>query len=321
MPEFSFVIPCYGSERSIRDVVHGIDQEMRRGGCHDYEVIMVNDCSPDHTWDVLRELCDEADNRVCIGLTRNFGQHAALMAGFHYCTGKFVVTVDDDLQTPIGEFWNLKKKLDGGYDVVSASYRLREGFSLGRRISSGINRFMVKWLIGTPNNATVSVFMVARAFVIKEMIKYEQPYPYLPGLAVRATHNIANVGMDQDKRVYGKSGYSFRRLFMLWLDGFTAFSLKPLRVADFAGIMVAMFGFVMGAVIIVRKILNPDVLLGWSSIVSVILLVGGMVMVMLGLVGEYVGRIYMCMNHTPQYVVKEEYSRAKRAGDCHERIG
>lgn len=305
MIEYSFVIPCYKSALSIRDVVNEIDREMVKGKIENYEIIMVNDNSPDDTWEILKQLSKETDNRICIDLSRNFGQHAALMAGFHYCSGKYVITVDDDLQTPIEKIWLLKAKMDEGYDIVSARYNVREGFSIKRQIGTMMNRLMIRWLVGMPNNATVSVFLMAKKFVIEEMIKYEQPYPYISGLAVRTTHNIANVEMDQNNRVYGASGYSFHKLLKLWINGFTAFSLKPLRIADFLGIITAICGFIMGGTVIVRKLINPAIAMGWSSIVSLLLIIGGVIMLMLGLIGEYIGRIYMCINNTPQYIIRD----------------
>lgn len=303
--DYSFVIPCYCSATSIREVVREIDCEMDKGHVTDYEIIMVNDCSSDGTWQVLTELAKEDKRRVCLNLAKNVGQHAALMAGFRQCQGDLIVTLDDDLQTPIEGIRALKEKLDEGYDVASSHYTSREGFSWKRRFGSLMNRLMRQWLIDGPKGVTVSVFMMARRFVIDEIIRYDNPYPYLGGLVLRTTHNIANVEMHQKRRVYGHSGYNFLKLISLWMNGFTAFSLKPLRIADVMGIFTAVCGFIMGIVVIIRKLVYPRIALGWSSLMSVSLIMSGVIMLMLGLIGEYIGRIYMCINHTPQYVIKE----------------
>ena len=273
--EYSFVIPCYRSGLSIRNVINEIDNEMRKRDLILYEIIMVNDGSPDNTWDVLKELKQERENRIIINLSKNFGQHAALMAGFSVCSGEFIVTVDDDLQTPINKIWELREKIDSGYDVVSARYTARYGISIARKAGTKLNRFMMKWLIGNPNEAIVSVFMMARKYVIEEIIKYQQPYPYLSGLVIRTTHNIANVEMEQKNRAHGSSGYSFKKLVSLWINGFTAFSLKPLRMAVFFGVAVALLGFLLGIYIVIRKIIYPEIVMGWSSIMSVVLMTGG----------------------------------------------
>ena len=302
--EYSFVIPCYRSENSIRSVVEEIDREMSKGNVSDYEIIMVNDCSPDGTWRVLRELAAEDERRVCVDLAKNVGQHAALMAGFGQCRGDYVVTSDDDLQTPIDCVWALREKLDEGYDVVTSHYVAREGFSLGRKIGSFMNRIVGRWLIDSPKDTVVSAFLMARKFVIDEIVRYENPYPYLSGLVFRTTHNVGNVEMKQNRRPYGRSGYTFGKLLSLWMNGFTAFSLKPLRIADVVGAITALIGFILGLVIIIRKLVNPAVAAGWTSLMSVNLILSGFMMLMLGLIGEYIGRIYICINRTPQYVIR-----------------
>ena len=303
--EYSFVIPCYRSHDSIREVVEEIDSEMRKGNVSDYEIIMVNDCSPDDTLTILKQLVSEDERRICVNLAKNVGQHSALMAGFGVCRGDFVVTADDDLQTPIEEVWSLRKKLDEGYDVVSASYTEREGFNIGRKMGSFLNGLMSKWLIEAPKDKSVSIFLMARKFVIDEIIQYDNPYPYISGLVFRTTHNVASVEMKQKRRAHGESGYTFKKLLSLWMNGFTAFSLKPLRIADVLGAITALTGLIMGIVIIIRKLIGSPVASGWSSLMSVNLIMSGVIMIMLGLIGEYIGRIYICINKTPQYVIRE----------------
>ena len=303
--EYSFVIPCYRSEKTISLVVEEIDLEMKKGNCSDYEIIMVNDCSPDGTWRVLQELAKQDGRRVCVNLAKNVGQHAALMAGFGQCRGEYVVTSDDDMQTPINEIWALRKKLDEGYDVATSLYTEREGFSLGRKLGTLMNNIMSRWLIDAPKGVYASIFLMARKFVIDEIVRYDNPYPYLAGLVFRTTHNVANVEMKQNPRAGGSSGYNFWKLFSLWMNGFTAFSLKPLRIADVLGVITAMVGFIMGLVIIIRKITNPSIAAGWTSIMSINLLLSGIMMLMLGLIGEYIGRLYICINRTPQYVIRD----------------
>ena len=168
-----------------------------------------------------------------------------------------------------------------------------------------MSRFMENWLIDKPKGIRLSTFFVARDFVIKEMIKYDQPYPFVIGLIARVTSNIANVEMDQKGRASGNSGYNFKKLLHLWLNGFTAFSIKPLRMASIIGFISSALGILSGIIIIIRKILDSSVMIGWSSVISVVLIMRGIIMCLLGLIGEYLGRIYMCINATPQYVIKE----------------
>lgn len=307
MCEYSFVIPCYRSERSIRRVVEEIDSIMAMRNVISYEIVLVNDCSPDGTWSVLKELAREDKRRVCVNLAKNVGQHGALMAGFSRCSGAFVVTADDDLQTPLDGLWEMRDKLDEGYDVVSAKYSSREGFSLVRRLGTAFNRATNRWLSESKEagQIRVSAFLLMRRFVVDEMLRYTGPFPYVTGLVLRATLNIANVDLSQRGRAYGQSGYSLVKLIKLWLNAATAFSLKPLRIADVFGTIFASCGFLFAIFIVIRKLLHPEIAAGWSSTISVIFFIGGIQMVMLGIIGEYLGRIYLSINGSPQYVIRE----------------
>ena len=144
-----------------------------------------------------------------------------------------------------------------------------------------------------------------KRFVVDEIIKYDHSYTYIAGLVLRATRNIGYVPIEQRERYEGKSGYSLKGLISLWLNGFTAFSVKPLEIGSFLGGFFAFVGFVVAIVTIIRKIIIPDIQAGWSSIISTILIIGGFIMLMLGLIGEYIGRIYICINNAPQFVIKE----------------
>jgi len=307
MCEFSFVIPCYRSERSIRQVVEEIDGVMAMRNVTDYEIVMVNDCSPDGTWGVLEQLAREDSRRTSVNLAKNAGQHGALMAGFSQCHGKFVVTSDDDLQTPLDGLWAMKDKLDEGYDVISARYTQREGFSPVRRLGTFVNRATNRLLSESKEagEIRVSAFLLMRKFVVDQVLCYTGPFPYISGLVLRATHNIESVELPQRGRAYGQSGYSIPKLMRLWLNAATTFSLKPLRIADVLGAFFAICGFILATVIVIRKLIHPEIAAGWSSTISVIIFIGGVLMLMLGIIGEYIGRIYLSINGSPQYVVKE----------------
>lgn len=146
--------------------------------------------------------------------------------------------------------------------------------------------------------------LAARRFVVDEMVRYDNPFPYLLGLSMRTTRHLANVTVNHRAREKGKSGYTFSKLFKLWLNGFTAFSVKPLRLATFLGFLFSIVGFMSGAVIVINKLLNPGIAAGYSSIMATIVLIGGLLMMLLGMLGEYVGRIYICLNKSPQYVIR-----------------
>lgn len=301
----SFVIPCYCSSATLPAVEQEIRTAMTLRG-EDWELILVNDCSPDQgeTMQTIRKLCEERDNVTGIGLARNFGQHAALMAGFRMVSGDVVVCLDDDGQTPADEVGKLLDKIAEGYDAVYARYAQKQ-HSLFRNFGSAVNEAMAAWLLDKPKELYVSSYFAVRRFIVDEMVRYHNPYPYVIGLVLRSTKSICNVDVNHRARVQGTSGYTLRKLLNLWLNGFTSFSVKPLRVATTSGAALAAFGFLYAVYTVINKIINPAVPAGWSSLICAMMIIGGMMMVMLGLVGEYVGRIYISLNNAPQYVVRE----------------
>lgn len=313
--KISFVIPCYCSELTIESVVEQIQNTMKIMKDYDYEIILVNDCSKDRTYDVLKKLSKSNDRVNTINLAKNVGQHAAILAGFNYVTGELVVTLDDDGQTPIENLPQMLEKLQEGYDVISAKYVKRNQPSLFRRIGTALNRKMVKCLFDCPQDVHFSVFSLFRRFIVDEVIKYDQPYPYLRGLVLRITHNIGTVKMEQRAREIGQSGYSFVKLLSLWMNGFTAFSIKPLRFASISGMFCAGIGLLFAVITLIRKLVIVNIQVGWSSLVAIMLFLGGVILIVLGLIGEYLGRIYMCINHTPQFVIREKYGFEGKEND------
>lgn len=304
--KISFVIPCYHSEKTIENVVaRVIDVMKKQFASYTYEIVLINDCSKDKTAEVISSLALQNTNITAINLAKNVGQHGAIMAGFNNAHGDIVVTLDDDGQTPIENLHLMMDKLEEGYDVVSAKYTVRHQTSLFRQIGTILNRKMSRWLIERPDGITLSVFLMIKKFVVDEIIKYKQPFPYLSGLILRITHNICNIEMEQAERLTGQSGYSFKKLLGLWLNGFTAFSIKPLRLATMCGLLSSGLGIIFAIVAILRKLFFSNVLVGWSSLVIILLIIGGLILFVLGIMGEYIGRIYMCINNTPQYVIHD----------------
>ena len=312
MQMISFVIPCYRSSQTLPGVIQEIKDTMKTLKNYEYEIVLVNDSSPDDTFCVITGLCRENDNITGINLARNFGQHAALMAGFHYVKGDVVVCLDDDGQTPACEVGRLLAGIEEGADVVYAKYNHKHhsGF---RNFGSHVNEVMTRIMLGKPKDLYVSSYFAARRFVVDEMIRYEYAYPYVIGLVLRTTKNIVNVEIDHRDRQAGESGYTLKKLLGLWFNGFTAFSVKPLRIATVTGTICALCGFAYGIYTIIKKIFiqPPDLVIGFSALMSVIVFMGGMLMLMLGLVGEYMGRMYVSMNNSPQYVIREIVGNGK----------
>ena len=301
----SFVIPCYKSEKTIENVVNEIITLLETRQINKYEIVLVNDYSPDNVWAVIKKLTEKNDKIKGISLAKNFGQHAALLAGYAYCIGDYVISLDDDGQTPLDSLFQLINKIEEGYDVVYAYYNeiKRTNFRIW---GSFIAKKMSEVMLDAPKNFNGSSFFIARKYVIDEMIKYKNSFPYLLGLVFRVTRNIACIPTNHRERLIGKSGYSFAKLFSLWMNGFTAFSVKPLRISTFIGLITAGFGFMYSIITIIKKLLNPNIVVGYSSLICSILITSGMIMIMLGLLGEYIGRIYISINNSPQYVIKEK---------------
>ncbi len=303
--KISFVIPCYRSEHTLTSVISEIENTMNLLQQYIYEIVLVNDCSPDDTFHVIRQLCEQKPYVKGINLARNFGQHAALMAGMRHTSGDYMVCLDDDGQSPADEVGKLLGKLEEGYDAVYAKYEHKH-HSAFRNLGSKVNELMLRVMLDKPASLYVSSYFAVKRFVVEDMVRYENSYPYVIGLVLRATKNIANVTVTHRDRMEGKSGYTLKKLLGLWINGFTAFSVKPLRIATLMGAICAAFGFLYGFYTIVKKLVNPEVPLGFSSIMSAIVFFGGMMMLMLGLIGEYIGRIYISLNNSPQYVIKEK---------------
>lgn len=300
----SFVIPCYRSAQTVSGVVQEIRESMAALPQYRYEIVLVNDASPDDTFETIRTLCMENRDICGVNLARNFGQHAALMAGFRYVRGDIVVCLDDDGQTPAGEVGKLLSEIEAGSDVVYAKYtnKRHSGF---RNFGSRVNELMTRVMLGKPKDLYVSSYFAAKRFVVEEMLRYENPYPYVIGLVLRTTKKITNVEVTHRERESGSSGYTLGKLLGLWFNGFTAFSVKPLRVATVIGVVSACAGFAYGIFTIVKKFINPAVPVGFSALMAAIVFFCGLILLMLGIIGEYIGRIYISMNNSPQYVIRE----------------
>lgn len=301
--KISIVIPCYNSENTIKTVVDDVRDSLRELSC-DYEIILVNDGSKDNTFEMISDLVSQDKRVIGIDLARNFGQHNAIMAGLNQCCGEVIVCMDDDGQTPATGIASLLTGIKSGYDVVYARYNNKQ-HSLFRNLGSYINDIMARVMIGKPKELYLSSFFCMKKYVRDEIVKYNNPYPYMMGLVLRCTRSITNVDIIHKGRLTGESGYTFAKLFGLWVNGFTAFSVKPLRIATLIGSLFAMAGFLYGIFIILKKLIYDTAPIGWSSLTAMLMFIGGVMMLMQGMVGEYIGRIYLSINKSPQYVIKE----------------
>ena len=300
----SFVIPCYNSSKSLRIVTDEILHAMKINDVSSFEIILVNDNSTDNTLSEIEDLCFKNKQFVGINLSNNFGQQQAMLAGFNYARGQLVAYCDDDGQSPVSDIFLLVEKIHEGFDMVWAKY---DSLNLSpiKMLGSFLNNCMLKLFFRKPFKLNFGNLWVAKRFVIKQATTCKNPFPYLGGIFLKITRNMSNVTLRKRNRIFGSSNYTFIKLFSVWLNGFTAFSVLPLRFASFLGLLFSITGFITFIYIIYIKINNSDVPVGYASITSILLFTMGNVMLMLGIIGEYIGRIYINLNNVPQYVIKD----------------
>lgn len=304
MQKISFVIPCYGSENTIENVIYEILDTVKQRQEYDFEIIVVNDSSPDNVLAVLKSIARQFDFFKIVNLAKNAGKHAAVMAGYKYVTGDIIVNLDDDGQCPLDKLWCMIDLLSDDCDVVIAKYPQKKQ-SLFKNFGSKVNALMTSIIMDKPKDLSLTNFSVMKRFVLTEILKYTNPYPYLDGLILRTTSKIINLEMEERNRIEGQGNFTFKKSISLFVNGFTAFSVKPLRISSLIGVICAIIGFVFGMITIIRKIIVPNIAIGWSSTIAIMLFIGGLIMLMLGMIGEYIGRIYISLNNSPQYVIKE----------------
>ncbi len=306
--KISFIIPCYGSEKTVGIVIKEIDEIVSKNPKYDYEVVAVNDKSPDNVWEVLKGIAKENKKVKIINLAKNMNRPGALMAGMSKATGDYVILMDDDGQCPMESLWELIKPLEEGHDVSIAKYPSYKQ-SIFKSFGTIVNRKMTEVIMEKPKGLNFTNFTAIKKYIVDEILKYENPYPYMTGLLLRTTSDIVNVQMEERERITGSTNFTFKKMLNLWINGFTAFSVKPLRISTVIGFITAAIGFLYGLYIIIHKLfIHTNIAQGYSSMMAVLLFIGGIIMLMLGMIGEYLGRIYICINNSPQYVIKEMFN-------------
>ena len=301
---YSFVIPCYNSSESIRHVVELTMEEMEKMNRREFEFVLVNDYSSSpKTMPVLKKLAEEYPCVTVLNLAKNAGQHNAIMAGLNYAKGDILIGMDDDMQTHPSQLPYLFEELEKGYDIVYGYYPEKK-HSAFRNFGSWVNYISVRILIGKPKELKTSSYWVARKFVRDSVIEYQAPYAYIQGLFLRTTRNISCIPIQHFQREEGESNYTFKRLLKLW-SNIIGFSITPLRLTEYCGFGLSLLSIIAAVVVLIRKILNPAMALGWPSLMIVICFFSGIQLMFLGLIGEYIGRMFLGLNRQPQYVIRE----------------
>lgn len=298
----SIVVPVYRGAATIGTLVDALSALRPEGGL---EVILVNDGSPDNSGEVCRELLRTARvPLVYLEHTRNFGEHNAVMTGLRRARGSYVITMDDDLQNPPEEVARLYDHARlGGWDVVYTRYAQKK-HAAWRNLGSRFANWVADRLLDKPRGLYLSSFRCMAAPVVRSVTRYRGPYPYVDGLIMQVTQHIDSIEVAHLPRAEGRSNYNLRRLVLLWLNLATSFSLAPLRVAVFAGAAMAAVGMAGAIATIAEALYTRATPSGWASTMTAIMLVGGVQSMILGVMGEYVGRTFLSANGKPQGTVR-----------------
>jgi undecaprenyl-phosphate 4-deoxy-4-formamido-L-arabinose transferase len=308
----SFVIPLYRSADTIGPLVRAIEALHVDGG---HEIILVNDGSRDRTSEVCRALVRDA--RIPITLiehARNYGEHNAVLSGWRRARGAHIVNLDDDGQHPPGEavrLWMQAKET--GLDVIFGHYREKQ-HSAFRNFGSWFTNRMTDWALDKPQGFYLSSFRCVTAFVARQVVTYAGPYPYIDGLLLQVTQRIGSIEVRHEERKAGQSGYTLGRLIQLWLSAWVNFSLLPLRIATLLGLLLGGAGLLALVVLGWLWIRNIGPSYGFGWLMGALLVFSGTQLVLLGLIGEYVGRMFLTVNQRPQSVVREVLQSAQLAG-------
>ncbi|HEY8838791.1 MAG TPA: glycosyltransferase [Dehalococcoidia bacterium] len=305
-PALSFVIPLYNSADTIGPLVQAIEALVVEGG---HEIVLVNDGSRDATDEVCRARVRDARVPIIyVSHARNYGEHNAVLTGWRHARGDHIVNLDDDGQNPPGEalrLWQHAKQ--GGLDVVFGHYAEKR-HSLWRNAGSWFTNRMTDWAVDKPRGLYLSSFRCVTAFVAGQVAAHTGPYPYLDGLILQITQRIGSIEVRHEARQAGASGYTFRRLVRLWLSAWVNFSVLPLRVATVLGLVTAVVGLAAFGVVIWLWCTDRGPAYGWGWLMAALLVFSGAQLVMLGLIGEYLGRMFLTVNQRPQSVVREVVS-------------
>ena len=299
----SVCIPCYRSAGTLPAVVEEVRQAFAAHDGYDYQMVLVNDGSPDDTYEVIRRLCREDKKIVGVDLSRNYGQASAKMAALAYATGDAIVYMDDDGQHPAEGIFPLVEKLAEGYDIVYARFPQKH-HSAFKRITSALYQKLSEWIGNKPKGIAVSSFTAWSRMAVDAVRRYKSPFPAAGLYLNKVTNRIANVDMPHRDRMAGQSNYTFGKLIGLTVTALTNFSIIPLRAASVMGVICSLFGFTVGSIAVIRKLINPRIAAGYTSSIAAQMFIGGVIMMILGILGEYVGRIYMTISNMPQYTVR-----------------
>jgi len=312
MVTLSIVIPVYNAERTVETLCNALIYLYARS--YQLQIVLVNDGSKDNSDARCRNLAAAYPDLITyVKLARNFGEHNAVMAGLNHASGEFCVIMDDDLQNPPEEVRRLVEEIQKGRDVVYARYESKKD-NLFRNLGSAFNDRMATLFLKKPVDLYLSSFKVLNRFLVKEVIKYTGPAPYVDAIILRTTDNIGAISLEHRSRMVSRSGYTFGKLVAIWGNMVVSFSLVPLRIIGLVGACLAVFGIGYGVYKAYDDLNSTGRLSDYETLMSANLFFRGVVMLALSIVGEYVGRIYLSQNSDPQFVIRELVAPGRKQG-------
>jgi len=303
--DLSIIIPVYNSEKILEIFTDKLIQTLKEK-YNNFEIILINDASKDNSWKIVQKLCQK--NKLIIkgiNLRKNVGQHNAIFAGLKNCNGKIIVTMDDDGQNLPESIPSLIDELNKGFDVCYANYKNKK-HNIFRKFGSFINNLVASFLFDKPYNLVLTGFRCFTCDIKDEILKFQSAYIYLDGLIFSSTNNYSQIFVDHKEREIGKSNYTASKLFGLWLRMAFGFSIIPLRLASIFGILLSITSLIIAVWLIFFRSMSSSIPLGWTSLMVIILFLGGIQLLALGLIGEYLGRTYITINNSTKYSIKNK---------------
>ena len=300
--DISVVIPVYNSEDNLPELSKQIKKSL---DSLTYELIFITDQSLDGSWVAITQLALKDESIIGINLRKNSGQDNAIFAGIQYSKGRYVVIMDDDLQHSPADILRLYEEIKKGYDLCYANFHNKKQ-ALWKNIGSWFNGKMAEIFIGKPKNIYLSPFKIIRRDVINEVKITNYLYPYIDGLLFSITSNITQINVKHYDRFSGVSTYTFLESVKVFIKLATGFSVLPLRVASFVGFSTSVIGLLLSLYYISEFFLFNSAPQGFTTIVVLLLILGGITLMSLGVIGEYLGRIYLSINKNKSYTIKKE---------------
>ena len=301
MVDVSIVIPVYRSEKILPHLIKKIYDVLTGKR---FEIILVNDNSPDNSWNMILELKRSYPNIVGVNLSKNFSQHNAIMAGLNQAHGETIIMMDDDLQHPPEKIPDLISVINSGKDVCYTNYVERKHNKI-KIVGSRVANYIAMVLLDKPKEIYLSSFKAISKALCETIIRYSGPYPYVDGLILQATKNYGIIDIPHNERFEGSSNYSTVKLVSLFIKMATGFSVIPLRMVSYLGVLTCLSGLIYSILIVINQLFFEKAVEGWSSMVIIVLVLGGVQMISLGIIGEYLGRVYLKLNEKPQFIIKD----------------